>query len=108
MVNAVALCCRKPEEERHRLCFEVFDRDCDGLLNHEEFSRAVEQLLRIREENSPPQAVGPSGGQEEEVRGREEETVKAATQVTSPEAIVEEALSQYGKSRVRLMTMLHD
>lgn len=65
----------------HAVCFEVFDRDCDGLLNHEEFSRAVEQLLRIREENSPPQAVGPSGGQEEEVRGREEETMKAATQV---------------------------
>ena len=57
----------------YAVCFEVFDRDCDGLLNHEEFSRAVGHLLRIREENSPPQAAEQGGGQEEEGRGKEEE-----------------------------------
>lgn len=53
-VQAAAVCCRSGTEERDKLCFKVFDVDGDGRLSRAEFLRAVELLLRVREENTLP------------------------------------------------------
>lgn len=42
------------------MCFKVFDLDRDDLLSRQELTRAVELLLRIKDENTlqkPPPAV---------------------------------------------------
>ncbi len=36
------------------VCFKVFDKDKDGLLNRTELEDMVESMLIVREQNTPP------------------------------------------------------
>ena len=58
----------------HTVCFQVFTRDCNGFLSCEQFTRVVALLLRIREENTPPQS---SDSQDETGKDKEEEEEEA-------------------------------
>jgi ubiquitin carboxyl-terminal hydrolase 6/32 len=52
MVRGVALLCRKDLTDRIKLCFKLFDKDNDGILNEEELKGAIDMLIQLKEDNS--------------------------------------------------------
>ena len=36
------------------VCFKVFDKDQDGLLNRKELEEMIEAMIIVRQQNTPP------------------------------------------------------